>query len=94
MDDNNKEQHENEEYRIQSGEMLVWRPNRPMTRRIPCVTVGAFRDGRPAVNFRLYSMKEPGLLVATGDGLAVSFAELATINERLKVIAGVLRDAA
>lgn len=83
-----------ESYRIESGELLVWRPSRSMTSRIPAVTIGAFRSGVPCINFRLHSLKEPGVLVPTGDGIAVSFEEFGTLTERLKQIAGALSDAA
>lgn len=98
MDTNHKAKQEPEDpadrYVIESGELLIWRPARPMTEAIPVVCLGAFRSGKPAISFRMCALKRPGLLSTTSNGIAISFDELAVINRRLEKIAEGLSDAA
>lgn len=98
MNSNTKREQQAEDpegtFRIESGELLVWRPSRAMTSRIPVVTIGAFRNGVPCINFRLHRLKDAGVLAPMHDGIALSFDELATVNERLAKIAEALSDAA
>lgn len=106
MDDNNSSSKEREQpegqpdpyapeaTRIVGGEVLIWRPSRTMRERIPCVTLGRFKSGRPAINFRLYKMVAPGVIEGTYDGIALSFSEFAIVMERLQRITEGAPDAA
>jgi hypothetical protein len=83
-----------EAYRIASGQILVWRPARPITDRIPCVTIGSFKSGLPCINFRLHKLVAPGVLEAMHDGIALTFNEFDVVFERLRRIAEGTPDAA
>lgn len=79
------------EFTIESGEVLLWKPAKHGDRDVPCVSIGAFRSGLPAINFRKHLVKSPGRLRPTSDGIAISFAEFDRIVERVRLVALAMR---
>lgn len=77
---------EEQDFRVEGGALLIWKPTKHGTRDVPCVTVGHFRNGVPAINFRKYHVTSPLVLAPSQEGIALSFLELDGIMDRLRAV--------
>jgi len=74
----------NESFRVVSGETFIFTPAGIRTCRRPCVTIGRFKNGTPAIHFRQYAEQSPGNYAITQDGVSLTIAELSEVVLRLR----------
>lgn len=68
------------------GGILLFTPPHMNARRRPCVVLGQFSNGTPAVHFRQYSLQRPDFLAPTRDGISLTLAELEIVYERVAAV--------
>lgn len=76
--------------RLLSDQQLIWHPRTCASRRLPVISLGAFKNGTPALHYRVYARKAPGEYAVTTAGISLSFDEYDEVSARVAEIRAAL----